>query len=64
MSMEYNHILDEITKINDRSKRMAYMAVYSAAQVTLVERCNTKPFNPLLGETYEYVNDDMELLSE
>jgi hypothetical protein len=38
--------------------------VYAAAQLTICERNCTKPFNPLLGETYEYATDDFEFLSE
>jgi hypothetical protein len=63
-SMEYNSILEEAIKQTDRAKRMAYIAVYTAAQFTIVEKNCTKPFNPILGETYEFVNDDLEFLSE
>ena len=31
---------------------------------TMLENTAFKPFNPLLGETYEFVNDDMEYLAE
>jgi len=30
----------------------------------MCERSTTKPFNPLLGETYELVNEDIECISE
>ena len=30
----------------------------------MAEFSTWKPFNPLLGETYELVNDQLELLSE
>ena len=30
----------------------------------MLEKTSFKPFNPLLGETYEFVNDDMEYLAE
>ena len=64
-SMEYNHILDQIGVLQgDPSYRLAYMAVYAAAQLTICERNANKPFNPLLGETYEFVTDDFEFLSE
>jgi hypothetical protein len=32
--------------------------------MTTVERNCTKPFNPLLGETYEYVDDNIEVITE
>ena len=64
-SMEYNHILDKLAVLQgDPSYRLAYMAVYAAAQLTICERNANKPFNPLLGETYEFVTDDFEFLSE
>jgi len=31
---------------------------------TMAERTNTKPFNPLLGETYELKNQDFEFIAE
>jgi hypothetical protein len=30
----------------------------------MVEKTLAKPFNPLLGETFEYVTDDFEFISE
>lgn len=66
-SMEYNHILDQAIAIKNEEnaiKRLAYVAIYSISQLTICERNATKPFNPLIGETYEFVNNDMEFLSE
>jgi len=57
--MEYNTIIDKATVIPDLAKRLAYIGVYSTTHFTIAERNCTKPFNPLLGETYEYYNDDM-----
>lgn len=64
--MEYNQLLDKTALIKEGGpeKRLAWIAVYAAAQLTICERNCTKPFNPLLGETYEYVTDDFEFLSE
>jgi hypothetical protein len=31
---------------------------------TMVEKMATKPFNPLLGETYELITDDFQLIAE
>ena len=63
-SMEYNHILDNCAKLKDIPKRLAYMAVYCASVATIAERNVSKPFNPLLGETFEYETDDFLFLSE
>lgn len=38
-------------------KRLAYLSVFAISMNTNLEKTNTKPFNPLLGETYELVTD-------
>ncbi|KAL2934033.1 Oxysterol-binding protein-related protein 3A [Bienertia sinuspersici] len=53
--MEYSHLLDEADKCEDPYLRLVYassffISVYFAYQRTW------KPFNPILGETYEMVN--------
>lgn len=53
--MEYSHLLDEADKYEDPYMRLVYatsffISVYYAYQRTW------KPFNPILGETYEMVN--------
>jgi hypothetical protein len=63
-SLEYNDILDQATKLESQEMRLAYVAVHSITQVTICERNATKPFNPILGETYEYVTDNFEFISE
>lgn len=43
---------------------MAYMAVYCASMSTIAERNVSKPFNPLLGETFEHETDEFECVAE
>ena len=62
--MEYTSIIEAASKINDQAKRLAYIATYSAIVFTHGEKNCTKPFNPLLGETFEFENDNMEFISE
>ena len=38
-------------------KRLAYLAVFAMTMNTNSEKSCTKPFNSLLGETFEYVTD-------
>ena len=53
------NIIDLANNIhNDQVKRLAVIAVYSISMFTMAERINTKPFNPLLGETYELMTQD------
>lgn len=44
--------------------RLAYVAAYSTTILTTLEKNNTKPFNPLLGETYELVLPTFKFLAE
>ena len=63
-SMEYNYLLDLAAKEQDPVRRHALVAVHVVSTLTICERTATKPFNPLLGETFEYVTDDFEYLAE
>ena len=63
-SMEYNYLLDLAAKEQDPVRRHALVAVHVVTTLTICERTATKPFNPLLGETFEFVTDDFEYLAE
>ena len=45
-------------------KRLALIAIYHTTTVGQMECMNHKPFNPILGETFEHKTDDFELLTE
>ena len=62
--MEYNFLLDLACKEQDPVKRHALVAVHMITTLTICERTTSKPFNPLLGETFEFVTDDFEYLAE
>mmetsp|Transcript_41757 Transcript_41757/g.40109 ORF Transcript_41757/g.40109 Transcript_41757/m.40109 type:complete len:81 (-) Transcript_41757:372-614(-) len=67
MGCEYNHILDQAMALKgeeNAAKRMAFIAIHSISINTAYEKSQLKPFNPLLGETYEYVTDKFEFLCE
>ena len=57
-------MLDRACREKDPAMRLALVAVHSTTAMSICERTATKPFNPLLGETYEFVNDDFEYLAE
>ena len=44
--------------------RLAYVSAFSATFLTVLERNATKPFNPLLGETYELVTSKFKFIAE
>ncbi len=51
--LEYAHLLDIAATTDDPALRMAYVAAFSiASNASTIGRLG-KPFNPLLGETYE-----------
>jgi hypothetical protein len=50
-------LLDLAAEEPDPLRRIALVAIHHATQYTMVERALSKPFNPLLGETFEYVTD-------
>jgi hypothetical protein len=63
-SLEFSRILDHSESLQDQAKRLAYVTIFGSSMYTCVERSCAKPFNPLLGETYEFENDDMFYFSE
>lgn len=57
--MEYSHLLREASESRDPLQRLQYVAAFAvSALASNWERLN-KPFNPLLGETYELCRDDL-----
>ena len=48
----------------DPMRRIALLALFKISDVTVAEKSITKPFNPLLGETYELKTENFELLAE
>jgi len=55
--MQYSELLDKAAESDDPIERLTYIAVFACTLYTVAERLG-KPFNPLLGETYEYLNAD------
>lgn len=52
---EQMFLLDKACFEQNPTKRVAYIASFLAVQHTNVEKFPSKPFNPLLGETYEFI---------
>lgn len=64
--MQYSDLLDKAAACEDSLERLLYVTAFSITCYTVAERTG-KPFNPLLGETYEYVDesrDNFQFLSE
>ncbi|KAL1137862.1 hypothetical protein AAG570_009558 [Ranatra chinensis] len=51
--LEYTSVLDKAAACSDCYERMAYVAAFSISAYSSTASRVLKPFNPLLGETYE-----------
>ncbi|KAI1850600.1 hypothetical protein JX266_003882 [Neoarthrinium moseri] len=61
--LEYAQLLDDATKQKTPKERMLYVAAFAVSQFSASrgkERAIRKPFNPLLGETFELLRTDAE----
>jgi hypothetical protein len=56
--MEYADLLDVAADRPDSTERLVYVAAFAASEYASTIGRVAKPFNPLLGETYEYVRPD------
>lgn len=64
--IEYNDLLTTAAGIPDSTLRMVYVAAFAASEYASTIDRIAKPFNPLLGETFEYCRPDQNfrLISE
>ncbi|XP_057211146.1 oxysterol-binding protein-related protein 6-like isoform X1 [Triplophysa rosa] len=57
--LEYSHLLDTANHTDDPYQRMVYVAAFSISGYAWASwRNRYKPFNPVLGETYENIRED------
>ncbi|GEQ66544.1 hypothetical protein JCM33374_g207 [Metschnikowia sp. JCM 33374] len=56
--IEYNDLLTKAASIEDSTLRMVYVAAFAASEYSSTINRIAKPFNPLLGETFEYCRKD------
>ncbi|KAL4801888.1 Oxysterol-binding protein-domain-containing protein [Aspergillus unguis] len=56
--LEYTDLLDVAADQTDSMERLVYVAAYAASEYASTIGRVAKPFNPLLGETFEYVRPD------
>ncbi|KAL4994442.1 Oxysterol-binding protein-domain-containing protein [Aspergillus recurvatus] len=56
--LEYTDLLDIAADRTDSMERLVYVAAYAASEYASTIGRVAKPFNPLLGETFEYVRPD------
>ena len=56
--LEYSSALDAAAKINNNWEQLAYVAAFTISSYSTTAKRVNKPFNPLLGETYEWDRTD------
>jgi hypothetical protein len=56
--MEYTDLLDTAAERTDSTERLLYVSAFAASEYASTIGRVAKPFNPLLGETYEYARPD------
>ena len=62
--MENEDILEKASKDKNSLRRMAHVGAYLAARYASQFSRNSKPFNPLLGETFELVTHKYRFFAE
>lgn len=58
---EYSSLLDKAAQISDSTERLMYITAFAISSLSsnrVRERSIRKPFNPMLGETYELIRED------
>ncbi|TIB39424.1 hypothetical protein E3P86_01126 [Wallemia ichthyophaga] len=58
--MEFTECLDAAVNSQDPLKRVAYVAAFAASNYSSTMNRIAKPFNPMLGETFEYCRFDKQ----
>lgn len=51
---EYAELLHRAARSDDSCEQLAWIAAYIVSAYATTSNRSTKPFNPLLGETYEF----------
>ncbi|CAG9325683.1 unnamed protein product [Blepharisma stoltei] len=62
--LSYNEIILKACDSDNSLLRLAYVACFAVTSYTSSDYRNMKPFNPLLGETFELEADNFHLISE
>lgn len=59
--LEYSELLDQAAKCDSPAEQLLYVAAFAISPLSnsrVKDRSIRKPFNPMLGETYELVRED------
>lgn len=56
--LEYADLLNEAASFDDSTLRLLYVSIFTVSSYASTVKRVAKPFNPLLGETFEYARPD------
>jgi hypothetical protein len=62
--MNYAYLLRSAASMNDTETRIQWVATFAVSALASNFERMGKPFNPLLGETYELERPDFRILCE
>ena len=63
-NIEYHELINKALEDSNSVNRMQYICAFYFSMLTATLNRLKKPFNPLLGETYEYVDSTIKYFSE
>jgi len=63
-AMEYEELLVKADNWDDSLHRLAYIAAFNVSQYANLEERNLKPWNPVIGETYELLTNKFQFFAE
>lgn len=63
-NLEYSEILDQADSFSNSCERLAYVMVFAASGISATINRVKKPFNPILGETFEFACPKFKYISE
>mmetsp|Transcript_14051 Transcript_14051/g.14096 ORF Transcript_14051/g.14096 Transcript_14051/m.14096 type:complete len:138 (+) Transcript_14051:841-1254(+) len=62
--LTYSELLTKAASCEDSTLRLAYIACFAVSGYSTTQNRIAKPFNPILGETFEFEKDGFKLISE
>ena len=61
---QYESLIRQAGETSDPVMRMAYVGAFAVSMYAGTEHRVSKPFNPILGETYEMIGEGWRYISE
>eukprot|EP00002_Diphylleia_rotans_P011024 TRINITY_DN2188_c0_g1_i1.p1 TRINITY_DN2188_c0_g1~~TRINITY_DN2188_c0_g1_i1.p1 ORF type:complete len:740 (-),score=160.82 TRINITY_DN2188_c0_g1_i1:432-2651(-) len=62
--MENHDLIKKALEIQDPLQRMLHVAAFAVSAYGYTENRTSKPFNPMLGESYEFEDEEIRFISE